>query len=817
MWTALAVAFGAAGGLAAAPHSLWGLIALVGVLIAGTAWIAGWAAADGEPALGAARDARTGSTRVAAQARLTPASVQTRPTLVVADVRPAPGRAGTRPSLALLAALAAAAFARATFAPASASPAPASPALASPASPGSASHAAAVPANERCDDGALEGTWCARGAVHGRELGTLAARTDELVELGVGWTIEGERVRVLASADRTRAARGLDASAGPGRSVWTPRADELVRLAPSTTESGAFTRLRVALLAACDRAGGVEHGPLLRALVCGDTSRFDAQTLDLFTRTGTRHLLAVSGQHVTWIAAFALRPLSRLLGGLLGWFLPRRAAWVRELLFLAAVLVYVPLAGGASPVRRAAVAFVLAVAAGVLLERARGGRRVDVLSLWSTALLAELTLAPRAIGEVALLLSYAATLGLLLGAAPLARLVSRSPRFELSESWPSALRRRLRSALALACGASLAAVLATLPIAWSVFGEFSVPGAWITVVALPLFALLLLGAWLWVLVPGLALGEPCVAVAQALVAWFEFADRLPGTPLVLPPRPWAGLALASLATFAALAWRGSALGRRRAAVLAALTWSALLWPWTAAPQKLEVIAFDVGHGTAVALRAPGAGAWLFDGGSRDRTRVAQGAIAPCLAAWDVGSIGVVASHSDRDHVSALPWLVERFRARVWAGALADGVRAEALANATVLDLDSGTVRLPTAGPLALALVRGEARPGNLGSRSLRVDLGSRALLFCGDAEGAALAVQRASEAFEGPVDVLLAPHHGADPEGLGALLVRTAPRAVWISASRPAPILAELARRKLPVRQTWCDGALAFTTDGADP
>jgi beta-lactamase superfamily II metal-dependent hydrolase len=88
---------------------------------------------------------------------------------------------------------------------------------------------------------------------------------------------------------------------------------------------------------------------------------------------------------------------------------------------------------------------------------------------------------------------------------------------------------------------------------------------------------------------------------------------------------------------------------------------------------------------------------------------------------------------------------------------------------------------------------------------------------CGDAEGSALARQRAAEGFRGPVDVLLLPHHGSDPEGLGALLERTAPREAWISASAPAPVLAELQRRGIPVRETSEEGAIAFASAGAGP
>ena len=98
--------------------------------------------------------------------------------------------------------------------------------------------------------------------------------------------------------------------------------------------------------------------------------------------------------------------------------------------------------------------------------------------------------------------------------------------------------------------------------------------------------------------------------------------------------------------------------------MAALVWGAILLPRTSAPRHPEIVALDVGHGTAVVLRAPDASCWVFDAGSRDRPRVARTALAPLLAAWEVSEPAVVLSHGDGDHASALPWLVERYPPRL---------------------------------------------------------------------------------------------------------------------------------------------------------
>lgn len=49
------------------------------------------------------------------------------------------------------------------------------------------------------------------------------------------------------------------------------------------------------------------------ALLCGDRSELPPGLPDLFTRTGTRHLLAVSGLHVGLLAWLILGRVARLL------------------------------------------------------------------------------------------------------------------------------------------------------------------------------------------------------------------------------------------------------------------------------------------------------------------------------------------------------------------------------------------------------------------------------------------------------------------------------------------------------------------------
>jgi competence protein ComEC len=252
---------------------------------------------------------------------------------------------------------------------------------------------------------------------------------------------------------------------------------------------------------------------------------------------------------------------------------------------------------------------------------------------------------------------------------------------------------------------------------------------------------------------------------------------------------------------------------RFAARLAALLAGALLLPWRPAPDGLELWALDVGSGTGVALRAAGAGTWVFDAGSRDRSGVARAALAPLLAAWECGPVSIVLSHEDRDHHAALGWLAERYPVRLWAGALPAHLSERLAHTVPALDAGPGRFRLPVPGreeDVRLELWRAAEGSGNEASRTLVLDWHGRRVILSGDAEGAGLAALVRSGALEGPARLLLLPHHGSETAALGELLARSRPEEVWISASRPPPVARELDRRGLAWRWTGRDGPLGL-------
>ncbi len=657
----------------------------------------------------------------------------------------------------------------------------------------------------------------------------------------------GEQLELLPASRPMQPARGLSPAPGPIGSLdspelWRIRPDEVRRIEPAGALH-AFTAqleaLRCWSLARCGRFGP-EASPLARALLFGDESRLRFETGELFTRTGVRHVLSVSGMHVALLAG--------ALGACSAWASSRRARRTLSWLTLGAVGIYSLLSGAEAPVRRAALTLCLGLAAGAWTRprSAASWRRPDALNLLAAALVVELVADPRTLFTISLQLSYGATLGLVLAAGPLSRWVGVQRRtlgaafaaalWELTwlrpltrrmgalggesaqlvgQRGPAALLSRAFRALDTAVGASLAASLATAPLTWIGIGEISPASPLTTVCVGPLVA--------WLLTYGLAAvylplpAEGFATPARWLFDALALFDALPYTPWPCPPRPvWLGvLASLGLALWAGKlshAWRE--LGRR----VSLASFGLALLPWATAPAGLEVLALDVGHGTAVAVRTPRNEVWMVDAGSSDRYGLERRALGPQLASWETDRLNLVITHRDHDHAGGAPWLASRFRIGTWVIPSERGLDAAALAHGARIEVGSGGAEL-TRGDLSLRVISGalEARESNEGSLAVSLEFAGRRVVVTGDAVAEGVDSWLASTRLPRGADIVVWPHHGDPTERASELIDRLAPHTAWISAARPGGIEAELVRREITWAATYRSGPLHALLAPAPP
>lgn len=197
-----------------------------------------------------------------------------------------------------------------------------------------------------------------------------------------------------------------------------------------------------------------ENGSIAAGFLLGDKTGMDEAEKEVFTQTGTAHLLTLSGFHVGILTA--------------GLFLilPKRFPRMRFILVGAFLLFYCAMTAFAPSLSRAGIMCLCVMAADVF------ERRADALSSLSLAALIILLVSPYQLYSVGFRLSFAATLGIIL--------VTRHGTLGPS--------RGLLGKLANAAAVTLAATAATALISARYFGEFPVYGLVSNIIAVPIFS-----------------------------------------------------------------------------------------------------------------------------------------------------------------------------------------------------------------------------------------------------------------------------------------------------------------------------------------
>jgi competence protein ComEC len=530
---------------------------------------------------------------------------------------------------------------------------------------------------------------------------------------------------------------------------------------------------------------------VLEALLVGRSERIPAAQWEVFRATGTVHLMVISGLHVSlaallgyvagaWSArAIPLLPLylnARLAGSVAG---------------LVAATAYVALAGAGLPALRA----LIMAAAGLLLGVwARPGRFAGGLVL---ALALVLLIQPLAVHLQGFWLSFGAVGILLLS---MGRSLKRPGRWRTM----AAARRLLEAQLALSVG--------MLPLVALHTGELPWTGVAANLVAVPAVSLGVVPAVLM----GGVLSTLWPAAADLL---FVAADRLLGWVLAWldwlaqqPPRPAAATRGALLAAqLGVLCWLCGA-PRRYLAVSGSCALLVLAHQAPALPHGVfRLTVLDVGQGDAVLVDTRHH-RLLFDSGPGFPSGFETGSavVVPNVAATGAPRLDrLIISHDHLDHSGGMAAVL----ARVPVGEVftSDGVSPGRDCHGEAWESDG--VRFAV-----LTLRRPSGASENDRSCVLLIDDGRRRALLPGDiGAGVEAALVRA---LEGPVDVLMAPHHGSTTSS-SRLLIRVArPAVVLISAGRgnryghPHPrVVDRYEATGATVHQTGREGALQWRSD----
>ncbi|WP_298598659.1 DNA internalization-related competence protein ComEC/Rec2 [Zoogloea sp.] len=577
------------------------------------------------------------------------------------------------------------------------------------------------------------------------------------------------------------------------------RATGYVRPAPDNQRLDAFVpgmmygveRLREEVRERFRRAlpEGAYTGVLV-ALAVGDQRSIPPELWRVFARTGISHLVAISGMHVTMIAALfaaAVSGLWRRSPALaLRW--PAQQAGVVAGFLIA--FLYCLLAGWGVPAQRTLYMLGCVAFALVLRRETAPGR---VLTL---ALAVVLVLDPWAVMAAGFWLSF--------GAVALLFLVSSG------RLMPDG---RLRGALR----AQWAVTLGLVPALLVLFQQFSLVSPLANAIAIPLVS--------FVVTP--------LAIGFAILPLQMLADLAHGafalTMLAihwLAELPWASWQqaappawLAVLATLGCL-WALLPRGTPARWVGLAMLLPLLMWaPARPAPGEARVTVLDVGQGLAVHVQTA-AHDLIYDTGPAFSADANSGEriLLPYLRAGGVRRLdSLVVTHQDNDHSGGAEALLTGIPVAEVRSSLSENHPARLIAGLRHQPCVAGQawewdgVRFTMLHPARAA----DDSPGsktNDVACVLRVDAAGLGVLLTSDIEAVSEAALLQGQAGQLASDVLVVPHHGSRSSSTAAFIEATRPR--WVIFP-----VGYLNRFRHPNAQVWArwaaSGAALWRTDTA--
>ena len=588
------------------------------------------------------------------------------------------------------------------------------------------------------------------------------------------------------------------------------------------------SRLREGVRAECDQLLFENLPPRLQpvaaSLLIGDRSDLKEETETAFIRSGTMHILAISGLHIGVLASFVML-LCRAV---------RLRTLTTSLLVLAVIYGYAAIAESRPPVMRAVVLGTL-----IVVGRAFGKKSDGIQALALTALTL-LLLNPADLFDVGAQLSFVAVAAIIVMTRWFNERTQESFQDRLLAGEQSRLWRVLTWSgrwLLAAYTVTFAVWLVTVPITMRTFHLVSPAGLVVNALLTPFSTLVLCAGYVF-----LGVGLLCPPLAEWVVIpfreslrWFlnavEWSATLPGgygeSPS--PALGWmsgfyllllAGLLLRST-TARRWVWRGTFVWT--------LGWLAVA-AWPRAPEPgLTCTFLDVGHGEAILIECPNGRTLLYDIGSMGDGRRAARAVQALLRERGTSRVdALVISHADSDHYNGGVDLVSQtpVGTALFSQHCLDfeqeGVPElfdELAQRGTSLRMIQAGDRLRLDPEVSVEVLH--PTPGvedsldNANSVVLRITYAGKTLLLTGDLERSG-STHLQQEPLD-PIDLLLAPHHGGKSANTAAFAQWTRPRHVVASCGTDiTPALARIYQSAETIHCTAASGAVRVhvTPDG---
>ncbi len=395
------------------------------------------------------------------------------------------------------------------------------------------------------------------------------------------------------------------------------------------------------------------EGPLLDGILLGLDQGLPAELETAFRRTGTSHIIAISGFNMTILAGLFTVLFGRVF-----------SRWWAALAALLAIAAYTLLVGAGPAVLRAAVMSALGLVA-VQIGRSAGGLNALMLAAGVMCVFN-----PDLPWDVGFQLSFAATLGLLLYANRLEGILRRFTESRLSAQWAGLLTGLLAENVLF----TLVAQAFTLPVIVYHFGRVSLVAPFANLLVLPAQSALmvisgsavLLGL-VWLPIARL-LAFPAWALAAYTLRVVEWLGSSPRVEWVLNPGGFAGVLLvyAGLLSLAfGWNWIKAHFPRLRPALVFVLLAGLAVFLWRqalAGPDgRLHLVAYNLDGQMAVFARAPQGQTVLLAGSQRSSQLSA--ALGRWLPPLGRELDGLLVNSAQSAVINAFPEVISRFPPR----------------------------------------------------------------------------------------------------------------------------------------------------------